>query len=61
MPPDEAKELRINFARWLAPQYLENELKIANLCDETLDRSGALLGYVRHEATLLKNKSVKPA
>jgi hypothetical protein len=53
VPPDEAKALRINIARWLAPQYLEDQSKIATLCDETLDLSGALLGYVRHEAALL--------
>jgi hypothetical protein len=51
---DDATILRKNFARYLAPMYLENPIKIACDCDEDLDRTGALLGYVRLEAAKLK-------
>lgn len=47
---DTATILRRNFARYLAPHYLRDYAEIARLCDEELDRSGALLGYVREEA-----------
>ncbi len=32
-------------------------LAIANLCDEHLDKSGALLGYVRDKARELKEET----
>jgi len=34
----------------LTPQYLKDRVAVATLCDELLDRSGALLGYVREAA-----------
>lgn len=47
-------ELRKNFARFIAPLYLENRAEIARVCDEEIDQSGALLGYVREAARLLE-------
>lgn len=41
-------------ARMLAPLYLKNGVAIAQACDELLDKSGTLLGYVRDEAQCLK-------
>lgn len=46
----EATILRRNFARYLVPAYLKNPTHIAELCDEMLDRTGTLLGYLREEA-----------
>lgn len=46
--------LRLNFARFLAPLYLKNEVEIARLCDEELDQSGELLGLVRECSKELK-------
>lgn len=51
----EADLLRRRFAKYLAPAYLENPLKIANICDEELDCTGTLLGFVRDEARQLKS------
>lgn len=43
-------------AKYLAVLYSGGQAtKIANLCDEELDPSGNLLGWVREEATALKN------
>lgn len=40
-----------NFVRHLARQYRDGQaVEIAGLCDETLDRSGQLLGHVREAA-----------
>jgi hypothetical protein len=50
---DEADALRRNFAKHLAPAYLKDSFSIAGLCDDTLDRRGTLLGYVREEAAKL--------
>jgi hypothetical protein len=36
----------------LAQRYRDDQLETARLCDEVLDRSGALLGYVREAAAL---------
>lgn len=44
------KTLRLNMAKHLAPEYPTSPLATARLCDEVLDPSGALLGYVREEA-----------
>lgn len=44
------KKLRTNFAKYLVPLYKKDQAGIARLCDEELDRSGALLGYLREEA-----------
>lgn len=46
----ESKALRMNFAKYLVPAYLENPVEIARLCDEELDRTGNLLGYLRQAA-----------
>ncbi len=43
----DCEKLRCNFAEYLAPLYRENPVAIAKLCDEKLDRTGILLGYVR--------------
>jgi hypothetical protein len=44
-----------NFVRYLARRYNCGEAReIAGLCDEDLDRSGALLGAVRAAAAILK-------
>ena len=37
-------------ANRLVPLYRKDAVKIADLCDETLDPSGALLGFVRDAA-----------
>jgi len=37
-------------AKELAPIYKDHYVAVARVCDEVLDRSGALLGYVRSEA-----------
>src|SRR5262249_42467386 len=37
-------------AKALAPFYLRNDVAVAKACDELLDRSGRLLGYVREAA-----------
>lgn len=47
---EENTELRRNFASYLARAYLVNPSAIATICDEQLDRSGALLWYVRKAA-----------
>lgn len=50
-------------AKRLAPLYVKDELikvdyvSIAKLCDDVLDRSGNLLGYVREEAFAMRAKS----
>jgi hypothetical protein len=51
---EEAYRLRRNFAKFLAPMYVEDHRRIANLCDDELDQTGNLLGYVRDEAMKLK-------
>jgi hypothetical protein len=51
--------LRRNFARYLAPLYREDDVEIARLCDEELDQSGALLGYVRDAARNRANLGAK--
>jgi len=51
--------LRKNFARYLAAEYRRSPARVATLCDETLDRSGELLGYVR-EFAQATDTSAKP-
>lgn len=51
---DDAEKLRRNFAAYLAPMYLRKPEKIAEVCDEAIDRTGILLGCVREEAEKLK-------
>lgn len=41
---------RRNVARWLVNDYKKDPFTTASICDEMLDRSGVLLGYVREEA-----------
>ena len=50
----EAKTLRKNFAKYLAPIYEKDRTAIAILCDEQLDKTGNLLGYVRKEAEAIR-------
>lgn len=50
---DEPEKLRRNFAEYLAHKYIKQPSYIAELCDESLDKTGALLGYVREAARLL--------
>ena len=50
----EAKTLRKNFAKYLAPIYEKDRTAIAILCDEQLDKTGNLLGYVREEAETIR-------
>ena len=38
----------------LGELYIEHHLLIAHLCDKHLDRSGGLLGMVRHKAATAK-------
>jgi len=51
---DETYKLRRNFAKYLATDYLENPLRIADICDTQIDPTGKLLGYVREEAEQLR-------
>lgn len=44
---DASGALRRRFAFYLFPSYLSDAAGIAQLCDELLDPSGALLGYLR--------------
>lgn len=44
------EQLLRSMAESLVPAYRGDQAGIAKLCDETLDRSGALLGYVREAA-----------
>lgn len=46
-------EMRPDLAAILAKLYKENYVLISELCDDHLDRSGNLLGQVRHEAAML--------
>ena len=46
----DAETLRRNFAEYLLPAYEKSPFEIACLCDEKLDRTGALLGYLRELA-----------
>jgi hypothetical protein len=55
----EPDKLRRNFARYLAHDYLKNPTNIADICDESLDKTGALLGYVREAARNLKDHGVE--
>ena len=48
--------LRENLVKHLATRYLEDPLEVSRVCDEKLDRSGALLGEVRDEALKLKEE-----
>ena len=45
---------RKEMAKKLAPIYKEHRLAVARVCDEVLDRSGALLGYVRSAAMVIE-------
>ncbi len=49
----ESRKLRRNFAKYLAEYYEDSPVEVAALCDEQLDRTGELLGYVREEAAAL--------
>jgi hypothetical protein len=49
----EADKLRSNFAKYIAPEYLNEPERIAAICDGQLDQSGRLLGMVRTEARAL--------
>ena len=51
---DDIFKLRRNFAKYLSKLYLANQVEIARLCDEELDRSGILLGYVREESAKVR-------
>jgi hypothetical protein len=56
---DEADKLRRNFARYLSHDYLKNPANVADICDNSLDKTGALLGYVREAAYNLKEHGVE--
>lgn len=58
MSSDEATLLRKNFAKFLAPLYVKDPYKIAEECDERIDRTGVLLGYVREEAAKLNRETL---
>jgi hypothetical protein len=45
---------RKEIAKELAPIYKDHPLAVARVCDEVLDRSGALLGYVRYAAMVIE-------
>ena len=49
-------EMRPALAEILGKMYQDNYVLIAELCDEHLDRSGNLLGQVRHNAAVLREK-----
>ncbi len=52
----EKKRLFRPLAVWLAEKYEKGEsAEIARLCDEQLDTTGNLLGWVREEAGKLRN------
>lgn len=52
---EEKKRLFQPIARYLARRYIEGDaVEIARLCDEELDPTGNLLGWVREEAGLLR-------
>lgn len=42
---------------WSGPAYLKNPAKIAQICDEELDRTGQLLGFIRDEVVKQKAES----
>lgn len=46
-------EMREDIAKILSRMYKDNYVLISELCDEHLDRSGNLLGKVRHNAAIL--------
>ena len=48
----DAEKLRRNFAKYLAPEYIELPHYVAGVCDEEIDKTGELLGYVREYAAL---------
>ncbi len=48
--------MREDIAVILGKMYTENYVLVAELCDDYLDRSGNLLGKVRHEAAMLNKK-----
>jgi len=56
---EKARVLRRNFAEYLVPAYIATPIAIANICDEQLDRTGNLLGYVREAARARSAKEVK--
>jgi hypothetical protein len=47
---EEKRRLFAPVASYLAPLYKNDPVKIAQLCDERLDPTGNLLGWVRIEA-----------
>lgn len=50
---DRLIEMREDIAKILSRMYKDNYVLISELCDEHLDRSGCLLGKVRHNAAIL--------
>jgi hypothetical protein len=50
----ESAALRKNFAQYLVPAYIANPVEIARICDEEIDQTGRLLGYVRKAAAEAK-------
>lgn len=44
---DASGALRRRFALYLLPAYLSDPVRIARACDEQIDLSGVLLGYIR--------------
>ena len=53
----DAEKLRRNVARYFASAYRVDPVFVAEICDEQIDRTGTLLGYVREEAAALKAQS----
>lgn len=50
---EEADKLRRNMAKYFASAYRVDPAFVAEICDEQIDRTGALLGYVREEVAAL--------
>ena len=55
-----AATLRRNFAEHLVDAYRVDPVAVATLCDERLDRSGALLGYLREAAAKRDRSKAAP-
>lgn len=53
---DKSEEYRRNLAKKLVPYYKKDPVLIASLCDEVLDRSGNMLGWLRTESSNCFNK-----
>lgn len=50
-----SEKYRRELAERLAVFYSDNPLLVANICDECIDRSGNLLGWVRDAAARTTN------